>query len=168
MKIKTIVGFKEIRKSSHYIDSDGYERWTEYDDSGHPIHEKSSDGFESWGEMNPSNPMKYTYTCNNGNVITKIFDHHGNIIRFSILGGTKLDLHFRYDEFGIPIECENQYNHWVGLPDNHKPFIYHYIDDSGKSFDREYDKNFNPIRYEESDGVWYKIEYEYRTVTITR
>ena len=167
MKIKTIVGFKEILKSSHYIDSDGYERWTEYDDSGHPIHEKSSEGFESWGEMNPSNPMEYTYTGNNGNVITKIFDHHGNIIRFGILGGEKLDLHFRYDEFGIPIEHISSKHRWVGVPDSDDPRLYHYVDDKGYLWHKRYDKNGNAIRYDGCDGSWYKVKYDYRTVTIT-
>ena len=39
-----------IKKYEHYKNSDGYERWKEYDKEGNEIHYKSSDGYEDWKE----------------------------------------------------------------------------------------------------------------------
>lgn len=167
METKTIVGFKEKPKSSHYVDSDGYEIWTDYDEFGHPIHFKCSEEFECWGWMKPSNPMEYTYTDNNGNVLTETFDDHGNAIKFDILGGEKSDLYFRYDKFGIPVECISSKHSWVGIPDSDDSRLYHYVDDEGYLCHKRYDKNCNVIRYDGCDGSWYKVKYDYRTVIIT-
>lgn len=167
MKIKTIVGFKELLKSSHYIDSDEYEIWTEYDEFGYPIHYKSSEGFECWGERNPSNPMEYTYTDNNNTVMTQTFDNHGNVIMVDILGGEKMGVEFDYDKNGLPVRCISDDHSWVGVPDSIIPLLYHYVDNEGYSWTRKYDENHNSIRYDGCDGSWHKVKYEYRTIIIT-
>ena len=168
MEIKTIVGFKEIPKSSHYVDSNGYEIWTEYDEFGHEIYFKSSEGIECWGEMNPSNQMEYTYKTSDNVVMIQTFDDQGNAIKCDIPDGEMVNIYFRYDKFGIPIECKSSKHRWVGVPDSIEPRLYHYVDKEGYLWHKRYDKNGNSIRYDGCDGSWYKVEYEYRTVTITK
>ena len=45
---KVIRKFNKQGNMIHYKNSDGYERWWEYDDNGKLIHYKNSNGYEEW------------------------------------------------------------------------------------------------------------------------
>jgi hypothetical protein len=45
-----------VKKYVHFKNSDGHERWSEYDEKGNEIHFKNSDGYEKWSKDHPDNP----------------------------------------------------------------------------------------------------------------
>lgn len=47
----------DVKKYSHFKDSNGYEWWKEYDAKGKEIYFKDSDGFELW-QRREKNPHK--------------------------------------------------------------------------------------------------------------
>ncbi len=47
-----------VKKYEHYKDSDGIERWSEYE-NGNEIHYKNSDGIERWKEYENGNEIHY-------------------------------------------------------------------------------------------------------------
>ena len=44
---------------THYKDSDGYERWYEYNENGNVTHTKDSNGHEEWKEQDEKGNVTY-------------------------------------------------------------------------------------------------------------
>ena len=142
----------------HYKDHKGNESWYEYNEKGNQIHYKDSKGFEEWHEYDEKGNEIY-YKNSYGIERWKEYDDKGNVIYYKDSDG--IEEWNEYDDKGnrIHFKSSRGYEYWSEYDD--KGNVIHFKDSNGYETWTDYDNKGNVIYYKDSNGFERSSTVEY-------